>query len=69
MERAIVNANELNSVGYNSRKNDLELEFQDGNIILYLGVPAHIWVALMNAEDKDAYYTRNIKDIFIYRKV
>ncbi len=68
MERVIVQATQLKSVGYNGRNSDLELEFEDGSIILYLGVPAHNWIALMNAEDKDSYYAAHIRDVFIYRK-
>jgi hypothetical protein len=68
VERVIVQAAKLKSVGYNGRNSDLELGFQDDSIILYLGVPAATWIALMNAEDKDAYYEKNIKDIYIYRK-
>jgi hypothetical protein len=69
VERVIVQAAQLRSVGYNGRNSDLELEFQDGSITLYLGVPAKTWIALMNTEDKDAYYAKNIKDIYIYRKL
>ncbi len=68
MERTIVTATQLKSVGYNGRNSDLELEFQDGSIVLYLGVPAPTWIALMNADDKDAYFNKNIKDIYIHRK-
>jgi len=69
VERVIVTAADLKSVGYNGRNSDLELEFRDGSVLLYLGVPAPTWIALMNTEDKDGYYARHIKDVHICRKV
>jgi hypothetical protein len=69
VERLIVEGTQLGSVGYNARKNDLEIEFKDGSVTLYMGVPAPIYLALMNAEDKDAYYNKHVKDIFINWRV
>lgn len=69
MERLIVQGLKLDSVGYDARMSDLEIAFKDGSVMLYMGVPAPIYIALMNAEDKDAYYDKHIKDIFIHWRV
>ncbi len=69
MERLLVEAERLVSVGYNARKGDLEVEMTSGEIYLYLGVTAPTYVAFMNSDSKDAYFERSIKDVFIFKRV
>lgn len=67
-ERMIVDETRLKSIGYRASRGDMEVEMQDGEVYLYLGVPAPTYLALMNAEDKDIYFTKHIENIFVYRK-
>ena len=69
MERLLVEAERLSSVGYNARKGDMEVETKAGEILLYMGVPAATYLALMNSDSKDVYFDENIKDVFIFKKV
>lgn len=69
MDRLFVEAERLLSVGYHTRKGDLEIELKTGEIYLYLGVTAATYLAFMNAESKDAYYDSHIKDVYIFKKV
>ncbi len=69
MERLIVESSVIFTVGYDTKKGDLEISFRDGGIYLYLGVPAGIYLELMNAESKGAFFDRKIKDQFVYRKL
>lgn len=68
MERLIVQSDVLFSVGYNAGKNDLEIQFQDGSMTRFLAVPPAVYLDFMNAEEKDDFYNRKIKDRYVFRK-
>lgn len=68
LERLIVDASRLRSVGYRANRGDMEVEMQNGEVYLYLGVPAPTYLALMNSEDKDAYFIKHVEGAYVYRK-
>ncbi len=68
MERLIVQSDVIFSVGYNARKNDLEIQFRDGSMTRFLAVPPAVYLDFMNAEEKDDFYSRKIKDQYVFRK-
>lgn len=61
MERVPVQSSSLASVGYDSQSSTLEVEFLNGSIYQYFGVPPHIHEGLMNAGSKGSYLDQNIK--------
>ena len=69
MERLIVVSPLLHIVGYDAKKGDLEITFRDGRACLYLAVPAPVYLALMNAETKEDYFNKEIKDQYVFRNL
>ena len=61
MERIPVQSSNLFSVGYDSQTSILEIEFNNGSIYQYSGVPQEVYEGLMNAGSKGSYFHHNIK--------
>jgi hypothetical protein len=47
----------------------LEIEFNDGGVYQYLGIPSNIHDALMNATSHGKYFVANIRNSFRCRKI
>ncbi len=69
MERLIVKSETIRSIGYDAKKSDLEVAFQDGTALLFMAVPATVYLDLMNAEDAEAFYAKKIKNEYVFRKL
>ena len=69
MVRKYVSSANLNSVGYNHQEKILEVEFTDGNVYQYFGVPKSIHDELMNAQSLGSYHFENIRSNFQYEKI
>lgn len=61
MERIPVQSSNLASVGYDPQNSILEIEFNNGSIYQYTGVPQEVYEGLMNADSKGSYFHYNIK--------
>ena len=61
MNREPVQSSNLASVGYDISTNVLEIEFLNGGVYQYYGVPAQVHEGLMNAGSKGSYFHHNIK--------
>jgi len=61
MERIPVTSTNVQSIGYDSENQILEVEFQNGGVYQYAGVPSGEYDALMSADSKGSYLSRNIK--------
>ena len=61
MDRESVKSSYLKSVGYEN--GILEIEFMTGAVFEYYGIPASLYVELMNAESPGRFFIDNIKDI------
>ncbi len=59
----------LKSVGYDSKKAVLEIEFKPSGIIQYYRVPEKIYTGLLNAKSYQDYYIRKIKYNFTYEHI
>jgi hypothetical protein len=62
MERVQVESSNLASVGYEPETTTLEIEFHNGGVYQYSGVPEDVHQGLMNAESKGSYFYHNIKN-------
>jgi len=62
MDRVPVQSSNLASVGYDISTSVLEIEFRNGNVYQYYGVPAQVYEELMNAGSKGSYFHRNIRN-------
>jgi len=60
MERKRVNSSRIRSAGYDSAKQVLEIEFNDGKIVSYRGVSAEVHRQFMNAPSPVSFYEDNI---------
>ena len=61
MKRTLVNSSAISSVGYDPDRRILEIAFHHGGIYQYLKVPKRIYIALMQADSKGAYYDVYVK--------
>lgn len=69
MVRQAVSSSNLRSVGYDSETSTLEVEFHNGGVYQYLGVPEHVYQGLLSAGSKGGYLNDRIKDRYRYRKI
>ena len=69
MERLMVVSDVIYSIGYNAKKSDLEVVMKDGSAYLYLGVPANIYLEMMNSTTLDAYFEKKIKMQYVFNKM
>lgn len=70
MERQHVSSSNLESVGYDPATKTLEIEFLNGGLYQYSGVPESVYQALMSASSHGQYFDSNIKKGgYSYRKL
>ena len=69
MKRTAVKSSVLASVGYQTGKKLLEIEFNSGGVYDYLGVPKAEYEALMHAESHGKYFTSKIRNEYTYKRV
>ncbi|WP_456830988.1 KTSC domain-containing protein [Deinococcus sp. UYEF24] len=61
MQRIPIQSSNLRSIGYDPRTYTLEVEFLNGGLYQYSGVPPHIHAALMSARSHGSYFSHVIK--------
>jgi hypothetical protein len=64
MERVTVSSSNIQSIGYDADSLTLEIEFNNGAIYQYQGVPPTEFDAFMNSGSKGRYFHANIKNQF-----
>ena len=69
IERTYVSSSNLRSVGYDSKNNILEIEFNNGHVYQYYHVPYSLYSGLMNANSHGIYFSHNIRDKYVTRKI
>lgn len=69
MERVPVSSSNLCSVGYAPDSQTLEIEFNNGGVYQYAGVPEGEYEGLMNAGSKGQYFHANIKNRYPFTKL
>jgi hypothetical protein len=69
MDRVPVSSSNLASVGYEPTSQTLEVEFQNGSIYQYFGVPADVYQELLGASSKGSYFGRAIRNVYPYSRV
>lgn len=61
MERQPVTSRMLASVGYDEASATLELEFVEGRVYQYFGVPSDVHAGLIAADSHGAYFETHVK--------
>lgn len=69
MERSFVSSSNLYSVGYDHNTSVLEVEFRNGGIYQYFGVPFNIYDSLMKARSHGEYFSAYIRNRYRWRRV
>jgi KTSC domain len=69
MERYSVASSNIASMGYDGPSQTLEVEFQDGAIYQYYGVPENMYDQLMQAGSKGRFLNTYIKNAYGYSRV
>ena len=69
MERISVNSSNISSVGYDADSQTLEIEFNNGGVYLYSGVPESLYEGMMGADSKGKFFHANIKNIYPFSKL
>ncbi|WP_273660229.1 KTSC domain-containing protein, partial [Pseudomonas aeruginosa] len=67
MERVQVGSSNLASIGYDPSTETLEIEFLNGRVYEYYGVPETIYTDLMGASSLGIYFRDHIMNSFSYQ--
>ena len=69
MLREPVESSMIASVGYDSAGEMLEIEFTQGAVYLYAGVPPHVYSNMMDADSIGRYFIGVIKETYPCRQL
>lgn len=69
MERTSVTSSNISAIGYDSDNQILEIEFNNGSVYQYSGVPEYEFEGIMNAASKGTYLNSNIKNKYPFSKL
>jgi predicted DNA-binding antitoxin AbrB/MazE fold protein len=58
----------LTSVAYLPKSEALEIEFHDGSVYLYFGVPASVYDELTGADSRGRYFNAHVRNEYVTRK-
>jgi hypothetical protein len=62
LQRVPVTSSNLQSVGYDEESRILTIEFRNGSVYEYEGVPPDVYSELMSAKSHGKYFHRQIRD-------
>ena len=69
MDRTSVSSSNIDSIGYDSGSQTLEVEFNSGAIYQYYDVPEYIFDELLCASSAGSYLSQNVKNTYSYGQV
>ncbi|GAB2954574.1 hypothetical protein GCM10027048_20040 [Hymenobacter coalescens] len=69
MVRVTVDSSNIASIGYSDADRILEVEFLNGSIYHYYGVPAHVHAGIMGADSHGKYLNSEIKGTYGYDRL
>ena len=69
MDRTPVVSSNLKSVGYNVDTKILEIEFHNGSVYQYYGVPLNVYEGLMKAPSHGKFFHVYIRNVYRYRRI
>ena len=69
MERTPVSSSDIASIGYDEDTQTLEVEFKNGSVYQYSGIPSTEHDGIMNSDSKGKYLHANIKNRYSYVKL
>lgn len=69
MKRQSVQSSNISSIGYDAASQTLEVEFLNGGVYQYFGVPQNVYQGIMAASSHGEYLAQHIKGHYRYSKV
>lgn len=69
MKRNPVESSNVASIGYDSHRQTLEVEFNNGNIYQYFDVPEAIYLEFLDSDSKGRYLNTIIKGEYRYARL
>lgn len=69
MERTPVSSSNISAIGYDAENQVLEVEFNNGSVYSYSGVPSDEYHGFMDADSKGKYLHANIKNRYSFMKL
>jgi hypothetical protein len=69
MTRSSVSSSNIRSIGYEPSSSTLEIEFNDGSVYQYYGVPEAEFDAFISAGSKGRYFNGNIRNHYAATRV
>jgi len=69
MERTPVNSSNISAIGYDTDNQILEVEFTNGAVYSYSGMPSGEYEGFMNADSKGKYFHASIKNRYSFMKL
>ena len=69
MNRRPVASSRLHAVGYDAKTGNLEVEFPDGTVWVYHGVPREVYVSLLTAPSIGRYFNRYVVGAYDYERL
>ncbi len=69
MQRVDVVSSNIKSIGYDENDRILEIVFKGDRIYQYIGVPLDVYTSLMNAQSHGKYFSSDIRDKYLTRRV
>lgn len=69
MERIAVSSSNISAIGYDADSQVLEVEFTNGAVYAYSGVPPGEYESFANADSKGKYLHANIKNRYSFMKL
>ena len=69
MERTYVSSTNISEIGYDEKKETLEIKFLSGSIYQYYNLQKNIYEELMRAGSKGQFFNRYIKNAYPYSRV
>ena len=69
MDRHSVASSNIAAIGYDSASETLEIEFLNGSVYQYYGVPQNIYDQMMAASSKGKFLNAYIKNAYPYSRI
>lgn len=69
MQRQPVSSSNLASIGYDAGQQVLEIEFLNGSVYSYFGVPEGLFDQLMAAGSRGSFFSQNIRNQFQFERL
>ncbi|MGO9862348.1 MAG: KTSC domain-containing protein [Terriglobales bacterium] len=69
MERFPVSSSSVSMIGYDADTQALEVQFNNGGVYQYQGVPQDVFDQLMNAPSKGTFINQQIKNSYVFVRI